>query len=45
MSLPTITKYLIPMLEQNESLHIDFKLLYQSFYFSKLCNLDEEESK
>ena len=32
------------MLEQ-DSVSIDFKLLYQSFYFSKLCNLDEEESK
>jgi len=46
LSLPTITKYLIPMLEQaQEPLKINFKLLYQSFYFSKLINLDEEESK
>ena len=37
---------MIPLLEQaNDPLRINFKLMYQSFYFSKLCNLDEEESK
>ena len=46
LSLPTITKYLMPMLSnQNDPLTINFKLLYQSFYFSKLADLDEEETK
>ena len=27
------------------TLTVDFKLLYQSFYFSKLTSLDEEETK
>jgi hypothetical protein len=45
LSLPTIIKYLLPMLEGPDRLTVDFKLLYQSFYFSKLSSLDEEETK
>ena len=46
-SLPTITKYFIPMLnpEDPNRLIVDFKRVYQSFYFSKLSTLDEEETK
>ena len=46
-SLPTITKYFIPLLDLDaaEPLVVDFKRVYQSFYFSKLSTLDEEETK
>ena len=34
------------MLEtENDPLVVDFKRVYQSFYFSKLSNLNEEEEK
>ena len=47
LSLPTITKYFIPMLDLDAAnpLVVDFKRVYQSFYFSKLSTLDEEETK
>ena len=45
MSLPTVTKYLIPMLEGPNALRVDFKLLYSSFYFSKMSDLSQEEEK
>ena len=45
LSLPTIPRYFIPLLEGADALSVDFKLLYQSFYFSKLSDLNEEESK
>ena len=48
LSLPTITKYFIPLLDLDanaEPLVVDFKRVYQSFYFSKLSALDEEETK
>lgn len=45
LSLPTITKYWIPMLESQSPLVVDYKLLFQSFYFSKQSSLDEEETK
>ena len=46
LSLPTITKYWIPMLESQQTpMVVDYKLLYQSFYFSKQSSLDEEETK
>ena len=49
LSLPTITKYFIPMIEGEVQgqprLNVDLKRLYQSFYFQKLSSLDEEEEK
>ena len=44
LSLPTINKYFIPMLE-DQSLVVDLKRLYQSFYYSKLTSQNEEEVK
>jgi hypothetical protein len=34
LSLPTVNKYLIPMVTAKSSIPVDFKLLYQSYYFS-----------
>lgn len=39
LSLPTVNNYLIPLIK--EGLKIDWKLVYQSYYF----HIQEEESK
>lgn len=34
LSLPTINKYLLPMITPKSNLNVDFKLLFQSYYFA-----------
>lgn len=34
LSLPTINKYLLPMITLKSNLNVDFKLLFQSYYFA-----------
>lgn len=44
-SLPTINKYFMPMLSKPEFQGINFKNLFQSYYFSKKVDMNEEEKE